>query len=193
MIDRPARSDLATQLLRLVTGDMTNDEFDDNYGERRIDSEDAAVAEIATFGWGLYSDLTRYRLKGRHALPDELRRTADRAVLFLQTDLDYEWPRNVKGVVPFFSLWGPGCYLGMGMILLFVGAFTQRWEAILLVLFGLLSIAPTVYWLSTHPHRALELKRFKESGDLEVWPFLRRADFEKARRAADVEAHGEVG
>src|SRR5262249_43935758 len=68
MVDREARQELAVALHRLVTGQMTNDQFDEVF-EACVDSEDAAVAAIANFGWGLYSSwlLWPYRLKGRHA------------------------------------------------------------------------------------------------------------------------------
>jgi hypothetical protein len=113
MVDGQERTDLADCLHRLVSGEMTNNEFDDSYYRRWHSSKDGAVAEIATFGWGLYSSdlLLSYKLKGRYAVSQEIRETAQHAILFLQTDLDYSWPRNVKGVVPYGCLWGPGFYL----------------------------------------------------------------------------------
>jgi hypothetical protein len=184
MVDRPARIELAACLLRLVSGEMTNDAFDDRYYDRWLRSDDAAVAEIATFGWGLYSDTHPYKLKGWYAVPDEVRRTADRALLFLEGDLDYEWPRNVKGVIPYFALWGPGCYLVIGIILLFVAAFTPGWQVIVFGVFGLLAIVPTIHWFSTHRQRAEKLKQFRQSGDFQVWPFLRQTDYDDAQRCA---------
>jgi hypothetical protein len=109
MIDRDARNDLAESLRRLVDGDMTNDEFDDGYHGRWCESKDAAVVEISGFGYSLYSSdlLWPYRLKGRHAVPAQTREIAQHAIRFLQTDLEYEWPTNVRGIVPFWCLWGP--------------------------------------------------------------------------------------
>jgi hypothetical protein len=194
MLNRAARDELATALERLVDGEMTNDEFDDQYYEHWLRSEDAAVAEVATFGWALYSDITTYRLRGRHAVPHEIRKRADRARLFLQTDLACEWPQKVRGVVPYFCLWGPGWYLAIGLILLFVAAFTpgSRWGAALMGVMGLLAIVPTIHWLCTNRERAEEVRRFHESGDVDVWPFLRKADYEEAQRAlaAGANKHG---
>src|SRR5262245_33516323 len=112
MIDRDARNDLAGGLRRLVAGEMTNDEFDNAYYGRWCESQDAAVAGISGFGYGLYSSdlLWPYRLKGRNAVPEEEREVAQRATRFLQTDLEYEWPGNVRGIVPYWCLWGPGFY-----------------------------------------------------------------------------------
>jgi hypothetical protein len=102
MVDKEARSDLATCLHRLVSGEMINDQFDHAYYGRWEDSVDTAVAEIAGFGYGLYSsDLPLpYKLKGRYAISDDEQEMAQHALLFLKTELEYEWPTNVKGVVP---------------------------------------------------------------------------------------------
>jgi hypothetical protein len=88
MVDRAARTELATSLRRLVDGELTNDAFDAAYYGRWEDSADKAVAETAAFGYSLYSSdlLVSYRLKGRHALPDEGRQTAQHALMFLETD-----------------------------------------------------------------------------------------------------------
>jgi hypothetical protein len=191
MIDQKARSDLATCLDRLIAGEMTNDEFDDCYYERWHDSGDAAVAEIATFGWSLYSsDLGwSYRLRGRHAVCDEERQAAQRAILFLHTNLEYEWPRNVTGAEPYWGLWSPGAYLIFGMIFLCCGGvhlgFARSvWRIIDsfgTVLVGLLATIPTVHWLLTYRRKTEELRQFTESGDVTVWPFLRGADLERAQ------------
>jgi hypothetical protein len=181
MINRPVRDQLKASLLSLVSGEMTNDAFDDRYHGGWKQSEDAAIAEIARFGWTLYSDTHPYKLKGWYAVPDDVRLTSDRAMLFLGTDLEYEWPENVNGVTPFFVLWGPGCYLVIGMILLFVAAFTPG-MTIFLGLFGILALVPTIHWFLTHSERAEELKRFQQSGDLDFWPFLRKSDYETAKR-----------
>jgi hypothetical protein len=171
---------------------MTNDEFDDAYG-RWEDSHDAGVAEIANFGWGLYSsDLLPYRLKGRHAVSEEVRQTANRARLFLQTHLEYEWPRNVNGVVSYWGLWGPGCYLLVGLILLFVACAEGSWHGVFVGAFGLLAIIPTFHWLVTRPKRAEELRRFDQSGDFRVWPFLRQADSDGAQGRIQLEVEPET-
>src|SRR3954449_10824414 len=120
MVDKEARKELAIRLHHLVSGEMTNDEFDCHY-ERWEDSNDPAVAEIATFGYGVYSSgLGTYRLKGSHAGSVEDRELASRAILFLNTGLEYEWPRGVRQIVPYWCLWGPGCYFLIGMLFLFV-------------------------------------------------------------------------
>ena len=182
MVDKEARKDLATRLHQLVSGVITNDEFDERY-ESWENSTDAAVAEIATFGFCLYSSgIQPYRLKGRHAVADEVRETADRAILFLNTKLEYEWPTNVRGVATYWCLWGPGCYLMVGTILLFIAIAEGPCRGLLAGGVGLLTILPTIHWLFTHKERTQQMKAFTESGDLVVWPFLRRTDFQEAQR-----------
>ena len=89
MIDRAGRANLALHLRRLASGRLTNAEFDDV----RLDaSEDEALVAIGHAGWSLYDDFFVYRLRGRRALSPETLDSVARCVLFLDTDLSYEWP-----------------------------------------------------------------------------------------------------
>ena len=138
MIDREARTKLGELIRHLVAGLITNDEFDD----RRPISTDPAIWEVFHWGaWHLYSDLGEYRLIGKHRLPKEVRREVSRWVLFLKTDLKYEWPQ----------------FSGLQHFLHFLGSILS---------FGLLRFALRRYW--------------SRLGDLNVWPFLRRSDYEAA-------------
>ena len=89
MISRTDRDHLALLLRRLASGRIYNDDYD---GDQPCASTDLAVTEIGWEGWGLYSDDRRYRLRGPDSLPRESREHVARAVLFLQSDLEYEWP-----------------------------------------------------------------------------------------------------
>jgi hypothetical protein len=138
MIDREARTKLAELIRHLVAGLITNDEFDD----RRPISTDAAIWEVFHWGaWHLYSDLGEYRLIGKYRLPKEGRREVSRWILFLKTDLEYEWPQ----------------FSGLQHFIYFVSSILS---------FGLLRFALRRYW--------------SRLGDLTVWPFLRRSDYEAA-------------
>ncbi|HVC98463.1 MAG TPA: hypothetical protein VND64_32650 [Pirellulales bacterium] len=55
MVDHEARQALSLALRRLVTGRMTNDEFDDLYYGSWVNSSDRAVDVIATSAYCLYS------------------------------------------------------------------------------------------------------------------------------------------
>src|SRR5689334_15643261 len=89
MIDRAGRDALAVQLRRLASGRMTNAEFDSVRLDR---AKDEALVAIGDAGWSLYDDVFVYRLRGRRALKPETLEAVARCILFLDTDLPYEWP-----------------------------------------------------------------------------------------------------
>ena len=99
MVDRAGRDRLALLLRRLASGRITNADFE---GERLDRSTDEALVALGDAGWSLYNDFGIYRLHGKHALsPDALKAVA-RCVLFLDTDLHYEWPprrASVRGIL----------------------------------------------------------------------------------------------
>jgi len=139
MIDRNARDRLAEAIRHLAAGTITNVEF----GERALSSSaDPAVHAVFLGGpWFLYHDLASYRLKGAHRLSPAVRREAARWILFLKSDLPYEWPVDRRSMVG-----------------------TLSWVVINLFTFGFLA-------------RGAQ-RRFAQSGDVAVWPFIRRSDFE---------------
>jgi hypothetical protein len=93
MIDRKARDLLAENYRHLISGQITNDQFED----RLLKSKDAGVEEIFHRGaWPLYDDLHEHKLTGKWAIPKESKPIAARFILFLKTDLEYEWPRTSK-------------------------------------------------------------------------------------------------
>jgi hypothetical protein len=90
MIDRTARNTLASALRALASGQITNDQFEDRLAQ---ESADLAVREVFLSGaWFLYDDLHEHRLVGRYRPSPEGRTEIARWVLFLRTDLEYEWP-----------------------------------------------------------------------------------------------------
>jgi hypothetical protein len=92
MIDRQARSRFAEAIRALVAGRISNDEFDSRMPT--LATGDAAVVAIHEAGvWPLYSDLHEHRLVGKYALSPQDKSTLARSILFLRTDLPYEWPR----------------------------------------------------------------------------------------------------
>ena len=99
MIDRASRTSASELLRHLVAGQITNDVFEKRFPR----SSDLAVREMWAAGWMLYDDYRSYRLVGSDRLRPEDRTTIARCVLFLQTELPYEWPR-ASGLVPFVGL-----------------------------------------------------------------------------------------
>jgi hypothetical protein len=91
MIDMKARGRLAEAVRALVTGQITNDEF-----EARVPrTDDLAVSEIFSRGlWFLYGDLSEHKLKGNSRLSAEGRLFAARCIVFLKSGQEYTWPRE---------------------------------------------------------------------------------------------------
>ena len=89
MIDYQARSQLAQAARALISGRITNDQFED----RQPNSNDLAIREIFYRGfWPLYSDTSEHRLNGSHRLAAEDRQFAVRCIAFLKSGLPYSWP-----------------------------------------------------------------------------------------------------
>ena len=89
MLDRPSRDKAATMIRRLASGRLAASDYD---VDRDFKSADEGVRAVLDAGWGLYSDYRDYRLRGEDALPPEGMAAVARCVLFLKTDLEYEWP-----------------------------------------------------------------------------------------------------
>ena len=93
MIDRAARDALADLLSRFAAGEITNMAFE----QALPVSEDAAIFEIYRWGvWFLYDDVEEYALTDEAALSRPVRAIVDRWLLFLSTDLEYEWPEPTE-------------------------------------------------------------------------------------------------
>ena len=118
MLDRHDRDRMVLLLRQLATGRITNDEFEDR---QPLGSPDPAVAEVFYRGAsGFYSDLDEYRLAGRHRLSRSERREMARFILFLKSDLEYEWPC--------LKLWRELLWVAAGLLTLgLAGRFYWRW------------------------------------------------------------------
>lgn len=187
MIEPSLRKQLSQDLRRLITGRMTNDEFDEVYYDNYETSADSAVSQIAGFGYCQYSSglLFPIRLRGRHAVDKETRCTAARAVLFLRSGLKYEWPVSPdrEFAETFLAI---GLPLGFVLSLLCIPlAFSEPLVGVfvLLAILGpVLLIGASIIAFRLRREVSEDQRLFDESGDLEVWPFLRREDFDQARQ-----------
>lgn len=197
MIDLTVRKSLSQDIRRLVTGRMTNDEFDDAYYGVYEKCGDRTVRKIASFCYGLYSSdlLFPMRLRGRHAVSKETRSAAARAVLFLRSGLEYAWP-DIPDSLALRCLRGLAIPLGIssGIVLSLIGIPVFLSEPYLetgfVALFGLLlvagSVAVVLKWRSFVHERWV---CYRASGDYDVWPFLRQEDLEQARQSRHLLGH----
>ena len=139
MIDRDARNRLAECIRHLAAGVITNVEFEDRVLSR---SSDPAIEAIFLGGpWFLYHDIVCYRLRGADRLSPAVRREAARWIVFLKSDLPYEWSVQRRGILA-----------------------SLAWVGLCLLTFGYAA--------------RLAQRRFTRHGNISVWPFIRRSDFE---------------
>lgn len=89
IIDGQARSAAAEVLRRFIAGQITNDSFEDQVPE----TDDPAIWAIWDTCWLFYDDFKEHRLDGKYRLSPDLRRQLSRWVLFLDSDLPYQWPK----------------------------------------------------------------------------------------------------
>jgi hypothetical protein len=149
-------------------------------------SSDLGVAEIALFGWGLYSDddLIVACLKGENAIDPANRRIAERCLQFLTTDLEFSWPRTIdhwiRRLVIFLlaSIAAASGFL-IGLILLILVAidgFRGGWATTYLSLTAVafLLVSAVIAWGANRYERRKqerERQRYCAAGDRDVWPF----------------------
>jgi hypothetical protein len=178
MVDPKQRHELAQDVRRLITGRMTNDEFDDAYYERYSESADLAIREIGRFCWGLYSsDLPLpYRLRGRYAVDSATRKKAAHAVLFLQTNLEYAYPETPDSFSDSMvgCAWFNGALVGIAFLVIALlcaaGGVFDVAGSCLLVGVAILGICACIRWAQRHTYQPF-LDACDAAGDTSVWPF----------------------
>jgi hypothetical protein len=106
MVDRVARDKFAELLRHFAAGNLTNDRYEDSAQLilKSANREDRSLRAIFSRVWFLYDDIREHRLRDKHKLTDQGRRTVARWILFLHSDVEYEWP-----IRSFISL--SGCLL----------------------------------------------------------------------------------
>lgn len=106
MIDRIARDQFAELLRHFAAGNLTNHDYDAAADHIVCDAnrKDRSLWAIYSRVWFFYSDVRQHCLREEYKLTDEGRRAVARWILFLYSDLEYEWP-----IKSFISL--SGCLL----------------------------------------------------------------------------------
>ncbi len=92
--DRPDRIILAEAMRQFASGTITNDQFEDLCPKNSHD--DLAIGELFNVCWLLYDDMHEHKMRGRYRLGKFQREIFARCVLFLHTDLEYEWGKRAK-------------------------------------------------------------------------------------------------
>lgn len=153
MVNRNVRIKAAALILQLISGEITNDDFE---GQFPTEDSDSALKPIYRRLWQFWDDRSTHTLSGQRALGTEARELCNRCVAFLQSTLEYEWPSIA--VEPPVTL-------------------------ILSRVFRLPRNAATI---ENTIH-----ERLASFGDFDVWPFRRRADYEKALKTESHEPETE--
>ena len=185
MIDRQAR-DLTAELIRhLVSGQITTDQFED----RLPNSADRAIQEVYSSGpYLLYSDDDEHKLVGDDAVPREAIPDVARWILFLKSDLEYEWPgKEASGLGALVIVLSIAvlAVMPVGALLLTVIAPRSgsgaQWQLLLwcLLTLGCLGAVQTLLERRSANRHRLALESC--GGEQEVWPFFRSPDFARAR------------
>jgi hypothetical protein len=144
---------------------------------------------MATFGYNLYSSdvILPYRLRGIHAVDRDTRRMTARCILFLRSNMAYEWPPRpdsleagcLKGLALFF-----GIPLGVAVMVCSLSfAATREYRMTVLVNLGGLGLILMATWLAFFRlPDAQQWWEWRAAGEFGVWPFLRQKDFDRARK-----------
>ena len=95
MVDRKARNQLIDAIGGLAAGRIDNFDFDAVVD--CIQTDDMGVVQIRQAMWHVYDDLHRHTLTGKWALSDAQNKIVERFILFLRSNLDYQWPPQPLG------------------------------------------------------------------------------------------------
>jgi hypothetical protein len=171
---------LGEALNQLVEGAITNNQFSDL--SRGWECADRAVQTIGEFYVELCTDEREYRLAGSDALDARDRATADRCRLFLQTNLEYEWPK-APSMARLQAAGGAAIFLVLPLgVVLLIAAIVFRKMALLWAGIACLGLSGLWFWSWSRWENMPEWRAYWASGEREAWPFLHRADCEQALR-----------
>ena len=166
MIDKERRKKLALHLRHLSVGLITNDDFEERvmddvtsgrlpeqyYRSKEAKNDDPIIMPMLELCWCLYDDTRRHKLIGRHKLTDEQLKDIARYILFLHSDFEYEWP-YIDGTNPLIKF-----------------SFKN-------LLLTILTLGQNIREESKK--RKQQIEELEGKGDMDVWPFFRREDYEE--------------
>jgi hypothetical protein len=157
MIDMEARQCAADLVRRYRDGELENDPFHSRMAPL-IRSEDRALRAIESMLWMVSDHSRAHRLDGVDALNEEGRALFDRCLLFLGSNSEYEWTQDRFDRTSGFI---PAVHvLTLGLSWLY-----SRWKT---------SQNDRFY------------AAVNAAGEFDVWPFIRRTDFEEALLSATI-------
>ena len=87
-VDKRAREELVFLLELFINGRITNFDFE----ERLPSTQDKGVNAVIDSVWCLYDDFKEHTMRNEHELSSNEKNAINRWILFLKTDLVYDWP-----------------------------------------------------------------------------------------------------
>ena len=150
----------------LSVGHITNDDFEDRilddvtsgwlpeqyYIAKEAKIDYPIIKPMLELCWCLYDDTKRHKLIGRHKLSNEQLKDIARYILFLHSDLEYEWP--------YIDVTNPLIKFSFKDILLII-----------------LTLGQNIRDESTK--RKHQIEELSDKGDMDIWPFYSRQDYEE--------------
>jgi hypothetical protein len=95
MIDKETRLKAHNALKRFLVCEIDSNDYECEYPSHAKlfgpANPDRAIKAIFGISWSWFDDLTPHKLEREHALPSETQQLADRCLLFLESDREYEW------------------------------------------------------------------------------------------------------
>ena len=166
MVDTNRRKKLALHLRQLSTRQISNDEFEERvtedvtygwlpeqyYRAKESKTDDLVIRPILEFSWCLYNDTYNHKLTSKHKLSDDQNKEIARFILFLHSDLEYDWT--------YVDLTNPVIRFSFTDILKSIITLGQHYRDLNL-------------------QREEEFELMKKTGDFELWPFKTRTEYEQ--------------
>lgn len=166
MVDNNRRKKLALHLRHLSAGQISTDVFEERisqdvtygwlpeqyYRAKENETDDPVIRPILEFSWCLYNDAYNHKLTGQHKLSAEQTKEIARFILFLHSDLEYDWT--------YVDLTNPLIRFSFIDILKSIWTLGQHYQDLNL-------------------KREEEFELMKKTGDFELWPFKTKAEYEE--------------
>jgi hypothetical protein len=105
MVDPQARDTAAKLLQAFIDGTISNYKYDHGFPRSK---SDPALRSVWANLWFYYSDIREHTLTGKDALTPGVRALYERSLLFLKSDLEFQWPPPEFKLIwpsPTFWIW----------------------------------------------------------------------------------------
>lgn len=164
MVDHERRKKLALHLRHLSVGLISNDQFEDllmddvtngwlpeqYYRSKQAKFDDPIIIPMLELCWGLYDDTREHKLIRGNQLSQESLQIIARCILFLHSDIEYQWP--------YFDTNNP----------------VFKFSLIDFVI-AILSAGHT--YRNKRLEQENSFNEFKKLGDYDYWPFFKKSDY----------------